>query len=120
MFEILPALLGNLTNTPVTRPYPRDGRPPFPSARGRIESVIENCIFCGICQKRCPADCIVVNKAEKTWSVDPYQCIICGVCVEVCPTDAIAMRLEYRKPRTERAPLNHHQEKEPGEQRVEG
>jgi NADH-quinone oxidoreductase subunit I len=117
MFEMLGNLLRNFSAGPVTRAYPSEHRPPFPSARGRIESVIENCIFCGACQRRCPADCIVVNRAEKTWNLDPYRCIICGVCVEVCPTDAIAMRTEYRKPRYERAPLTHHQvEKANGKQ----
>jgi NADH-quinone oxidoreductase subunit I len=115
-------LCDNLLRGPATRRYPKEVRPPFPSARGRIESAVENCIFCGICQKRCPADCIVVDKAEKTWSVDPYQCIICGVCVEVCPAKpkAIVMHTEFRKPRYERAPLTHHQEPAPGEDQVEG
>lgn len=112
MFEMLKNLVDNLTGGPATRRYPATVRPPFPSARGRVESVIENCIFCKICQKRCPADCITVNKDEQTWSLDPYQCIVCGLCVEVCPTKpkAIIMHTEYRKPRTERTPLTHHQE----------
>ncbi len=113
MFDMLRTLVTNLLHGPATRRYPAQARPPFPSARGRVESVIENCIFCGLCQKRCPADCIVVNRAERTWSLDPYQCIICGVCVEVCPTRAIAMHTEYRKPRYERTPLTHRQKPKP-------
>ncbi|MDI6871759.1 MAG: 4Fe-4S dicluster domain-containing protein [Bacillota bacterium] len=120
VFEMLRVLSANLGRGPATRRYPAEKRAIFPSSRGRIESVIENCIFCGVCQKRCPADCIVVNKAERTWNLDPYQCIVCGVCVEVCPTKAIAMRTEYRKPRSERTPLTHHQEPGPREGRVEG
>ncbi|MGE5552896.1 MAG: 4Fe-4S dicluster domain-containing protein [Betaproteobacteria bacterium] len=117
---MLRVLLQNLLRGPATRPYPAEERKMFPSSRGRVESVIENCIFCGLCQKRCPADCLVVNKREKTWSIDPYQCIVCGVCVEVCPTKAIAMRTEFRKPRYERAPLTHHQEPGHNEGPVEG
>ena len=120
MFEMFPALLHNLVRGPATRRHPYVKEPPFPSARGRVESLIENCIFCGACQKRCPADCLIVNRAQKTWSIDPYQCIVCGVCVEVCPTKAIAMRTDYRRPRYERAPLTHRQEPRPGQDDVQG
>jgi formate hydrogenlyase subunit 6/NADH:ubiquinone oxidoreductase subunit I len=119
LFDFFGTLLRNLACGPATRRYPAEERRMFPSARGRVESIIENCIFCGICQKRCPADCLVVDKAEKTWSLDPYQCIVCGVCVEVCPTKAIAMRTGFRKPRRERTPLTHHQGGA-GEDRVKG
>lgn len=120
MFEMLRALLRNLGTGPATRRYPAVAREMYPSSRGRVESVIENCIFCGVCQRRCPADCIVVDRQEKTWNLDPYQCIVCGVCVEVCPTKAIAMRPEFRKPRSERVPLTHRQAREAGGQPAEG
>lgn len=110
MFEMLRTVVQNLFSRPATRLYPKEQREPFPSARGHIESVIENCIFCGLCQKRCPADCIVVDRAGKDWNLDPYRCIICGVCVEVCPTKAIVMSTYFREPARMREPLTYHQE----------
>ncbi|MBO8126870.1 MAG: 4Fe-4S dicluster domain-containing protein [Firmicutes bacterium] len=110
MFEMLNTILKNLFSGPVTRPYPAQRREPFASTRGQIKSVIENCIFCMRCQAACPANCIVVDRKEQTWSVDPYRCIVCGMCVEVCPTEAIIMNRHYRDPVKHREPIVKHQE----------
>ncbi len=110
MFEMLATVLQNLFSTPATRKYPTERRDSLPTFRGRIESVIERCIFCLKCQVSCPANCLVVNRKEQTWSVDQYRCIVCGVCVEVCPTEAIVMSRHYHGPARHRQPIVTHQE----------
>ncbi len=110
MLEMLGTVLRNLLSPPATRLYPEQRREPLASTRGQIESVIENCIFCGHCQRVCPANCIEVIRTEKTWSLDPYRCIVCGRCVEVCPTEAIVMNRHFRGPVRQRVPLTAQQD----------
>ncbi len=83
-------VLKNLVSKPATRMYPVDKREPFKDSRGHIEGCdIDMCIFCGMCQRKCPSDAIVVNKAEKSWEIDQFKCVICNACVEVCPKKCI-------------------------------
>ena len=96
MFDMIGNILKNLTSKPATRKYPFEKREPFKGSRGMVSGIgIEDCIFCGICSKKCPSDAIVVNKTEKSWEIDPFKCIICGVCSEVCPKKCIFMSEEY-------------------------
>lgn len=96
MFDMIGNVLKNLTSKPATRKYPFEKREPFKTTRGMVSGVgIEDCIFCGICSKKCPSDAIVVNKGEKSWEIDPFKCVICGVCSEVCPKKCIFMSEEY-------------------------
>jgi ech hydrogenase subunit F len=64
---------------------------PYENVRGNLDIKIEECIMCGMCEKKCPSQCITVNKEAKTWEVDPYACVYCGICVESCPTDCLFM-----------------------------
>ncbi|MCR4436724.1 MAG: 4Fe-4S dicluster domain-containing protein [Clostridiales bacterium] len=97
MLDMLGNIFKNLGSKPATRMYPFEKRTPYKNARGRVEGVaIENCIFCGICAKRCPSDAITVKKEEKSWELDPFKCIICGVCAESCPKKCISMGEEHR------------------------
>ncbi len=92
MFDMLSTIFKNLGSKPATRAYPFEKREPFKDARGQISGIdIDACIFCGICNRKCPADAIVVNKAEKSWEIDQYRCIICGACTEACPKKCIIM-----------------------------
>lgn len=98
MFDMLGNILRNVVSKPATRIYPLNKRKPFPKARGKVSINIENCIFCGICGRKCPSEAISINKAEKSWEVDPFKCIICGLCEEVCPKKCIYMEGEYKTP----------------------
>lgn len=90
MFDMVGNVFKNLFSKPATRLYPFDKREPFKDARGHISGIeIEKCIFCGICQRKCPSDAIVVNKAEKSWEINQFKCVICGACTEVCPKKCI-------------------------------
>ncbi|HYH01530.1 MAG TPA: 4Fe-4S binding protein [Bacillota bacterium] len=92
MFDMVGNIFKNLGNKPATRKYPFEKRTAFACSRGRVQGVdIDVCIFCGICARKCPADAIVVDRANKSWELDPFKCVICGACAEVCPKKCIAM-----------------------------
>jgi ech hydrogenase subunit F len=91
----------NLFSRPATRLYPIQKRPPFPVSRGHITNNMETCIFCGICQKKCPTDAISVARKEKTWEIQRLKCIACGCCVDVCPKNSLSMNNVYSLPVTE-------------------
>jgi ferredoxin len=67
-----------------------------------FQAVIDptTCIGCGICNKRCQADAILIPPLSKKKenqnknriaAVDKKRCIGCGVCVPTCPTHAITL-----------------------------
>jgi len=71
------------------------------------------CIFCGVCAKRCPMNCIDVrrdphSKAGRRRShfagsitVDEPRCIGCGRCVESCAVNALVPTLLFEELRAE-------------------
>lgn len=86
---------GLFTKAP-TRKYPYEKREPFERTRGGIAMIdVKKCIMCGICAKKCPADAIVVDKANETWTHWPYKCIACDACVHACPKNDIASERNY-------------------------
>jgi formate hydrogenlyase subunit 6/NADH:ubiquinone oxidoreductase subunit I len=91
-------LLRNLVSRPVTRLYPAERRAPIAGTRGALENEIEKCVFCGLCQKRCPAEALAVTRKPNSWTLQPYACILCGYCVEVCPRKCLFFRAEHRAP----------------------
>ena len=98
MFNLLANIFKNLGSKPATRRYPYEIREVPAISRGHLDIDIEKCSFCGICQKRCPANAIAVTRDPKSWSVNHYACIICGYCVEACPKKCLFLRSEHFKP----------------------
>ena len=96
MFDFICPIFRNLFKKPATRLYPVTKRETFENARGHIEGINEDCVFCGICAKKCPADAITVDRASKTWKIDQFKCVICNVCVETCPKKCITMSPTHR------------------------
>ena len=90
--------LRNLVSKPATKLYPSVPANLADGTRGRIVYDMDKCIFCGLCERRCPTNAITMDKANKTQSVSRARCIACKVCVDNCPTDAIEMRREYAPP----------------------
>lgn len=88
----------NLVSKSATRPYPIQVRPGFKDARGELANKINDCTICGICAKKCPSQCITVDRKEKTWEFDPFACVYCGICSEVCPKNCIVHYAEHKKP----------------------
>ena len=50
--------------------------------------IIETCIGCTACTKRCPTNAIT-GERDQLHVIDPGLCIDCGACGVVCPPEAI-------------------------------
>ena len=95
---MLNTVLRNLTNKPATRNYPFEPSHTFPNMRGRLFIHVDKCIFCRMCQLRCPSQCIYSNPERAIWSYDPFECVNCGICMEVCPSKCLFMDNKPRIP----------------------
>ncbi|MFH0861843.1 MAG: 4Fe-4S dicluster domain-containing protein [Candidatus Altiarchaeota archaeon] len=87
-----------LFSRPSTLMYPKKPAKKKDITRGRLENDIAKCVFCGMCQRICPADAITVERPNKSWEVDRYRCVVCGACVGVCPVKSLRMDTDYTKP----------------------
>ncbi len=97
-FKIGGTVLSSAFKRPSTRLYPTVPRKWQDSTRGHVEIDPEQCILCGICAKKCPADALTVDKAARTWTIDRMSCVQCRSCVESCPKKCLAMKNEYTSP----------------------
>jgi ech hydrogenase subunit F len=94
--------LKNLGHKPATLMYPYRKRAFFERTRGHIDINIADCIYCGICQRRCPTGSIHVAKADKHWEIERMKCIKCNACVENCPKKCLVMKNDYTAPGVEK------------------
>lgn len=98
-FTMTRTVIKNLLRKPFTIKYPFGPRRPYyPNTRGSITVNIHECIFCGLCQKKCLTAAITVSKEAKQWKIDRTRCIICGSCVEGCPEKCLNMENFYTPP----------------------
>ncbi len=88
-------VLKNLVTGPVTERYPFVPKVYPQGARGSVNIDIDKCIFCGLCQRKCPTSAILVAKESKSWEIDRLRCISCNYCVEVCPKKCLALDTKY-------------------------
>lgn len=102
MANMILNVMNNLTHRPKTRLYPLEIRQLPARVRGHIEFDMEKCVFCTLCEKRCPADAIKVDRKGKTLTFEPLRCIVCEACAEGCAKDAITVLEQWRSPATER------------------
>ncbi|MCL2006637.1 MAG: NADH-quinone oxidoreductase subunit NuoF [Treponema sp.] len=63
-------------------------------ARFTIDS--GKCIGCGVCAKKCPADCIIAEDAAKfpdkkkpPYRIEQEKCLKCGECIAACKFNAV-------------------------------
>ena len=95
-------VLKSMVSKPATAMYPVVKNEFYPNTRGRIElTSTEDCIYCGICSKRCPTDAIVVVKEERKWEIDRTRCIVCNFCVQLCPKKCLSAERQYTSPMTD-------------------
>lgn len=96
MANMIGNVFKNLISPPATRLYPVKPREPYERTRGRIYFNPENCVYCGLCQRKCPADAITVDRKNTTWQLNAFRCIVCGECVNGCPKKCITMNNQRR------------------------
>ncbi|MEG2016288.1 MAG: 4Fe-4S binding protein [Oscillospiraceae bacterium] len=88
---------------PATKMYPFVV-PEYPKAtRGSIDIDIDNCIFCGLCSRKCPSGAIVVNRSEKVWEIDRFGCVVCSYCVDCCPKKCLSVNNQYTEPSSKKS-----------------
>jgi len=95
-------LFKSILHGPYTELYPIKKKENFELTRGKIEITISDCIFCGLCERRCPTGAIKVEKAKSSWSIERLQCIQCNYCNEVCPKKCLRMDNQYTVPSFEK------------------
>ena len=88
----------NFIKGSATRAYPIEIRPGFENARGELANDMEDCTLCGICAKKCPSQCIRVDRKQSQWELDPYACVFCGICAESCPKSCLVHDSAHKKP----------------------
>ncbi len=95
---IAQTIMRSLVGKPSTLMYPQRKRMYPPATRGQVQNDIVRCIFCGMCQRNCPTDAIVVTKESRAWQIDSLRCCYCRRCVEVCPVKCLIMHNTYFPP----------------------
>jgi ech hydrogenase subunit F len=97
------AALKNLFSKPACLMYPLQSRKTVVGSRGKLEINIAKCIYCGLCQRKCPAQAIEVVRIPKakpgepeatgksSWTLNRLRCVSCNACVEVCPTKCLKL-----------------------------
>jgi len=97
-------IMKSLFGKPATAMYPIIKNEFYPNTRGSLEMAnINDCTFCGICGKRCPAGAIAVSRPDKKWEVDRTRCIVCNFCVQLCPKNCLALQRQYTTPMTDKS-----------------
>ena len=99
-FRISKYILKRLFKKPATLMYPVVPREFQERTRGQVAIDVDTCIACGICDKKCPANAIKVDRKTRTWTIERMQCIQCAHCVMVCPKQCLSMDGQYTTPDT--------------------
>ena len=95
VFKLGNMTFGSLFKKPETVKYPVERKPQPEGLKGHIAIDVDACILCGMCDRSCSTDCITVDKAARTWTIDRYQCVQCGYCITVCPKKCLSMEPNY-------------------------
>lgn len=99
-FRISKYILKRLFKKPATLMYPVVPREWQERTRGQVGIDVDSCIACGICDKKCPANAITVDRKTRTWTIQRMQCIQCGHCALVCPKKCLTIENQYTTPDT--------------------
>jgi formate hydrogenlyase subunit 6/NADH:ubiquinone oxidoreductase subunit I len=103
LFAMARSAIQNLFSKPATERYPFVKKEYMVGSRGRVAIEIQACIFCGLCQRKCPTSAIIVSKESKTWEIERLRCITCNACVEVCPKKCLKMENLYSPAQVKRS-----------------
>jgi ech hydrogenase subunit F len=97
-FEMSKLALKWAFKKPVTTRYPFEPRLAIAGSRGRLVFTKDNCVYCAVCAKKCPTGALVINRAQKKWTIDRLMCISCGYCVELCPKKSLVLTTDHGVP----------------------
>lgn len=100
--------LKNLFSKPATKKYPVEQRTYTERTRGSIVNDIDQCIYCGSCQRKCPSGAIAVDRAARTWTIDRMGCVMCENCVNNCPKNCLHTDNQYSSPSSEKTIVTLH------------
>lgn len=103
MLPMLKTVITSVFKKSSTVLYPLEKKEQPAGMRGHVVNHIDECIYCGICQKKCPTGAIDVKRAELMWSIAFFDCVQCGHCVRVCPKKCLEMRPEKPEAFTKKA-----------------
>lgn len=101
-FEMTKTALRTVLHRPATILYPVEAAKKTLLTRGHVTLDPAKCISCGTCQRKCPAQAILLKKEEKTWQIDRLRCIVCNSCVDTCPVKCLFMETQYTAPVVQR------------------
>ena len=106
VFKLAGMTVKSLFSKAPPRKSPYEKREPFERTRaGVMLDDPKGCIHCSICEKKCPALAIKVNKAAETWTYEPYKCVACQACVAACPKKVLVTVREYPPVTTKPQPV---------------
>jgi len=91
LFSIGNMILKSVFRKPVTTLFPAHPMKTSNLVRGQVAIDINACIFCGMCQRKCPTNAILVERDKKGWAIERSKCVLCTNCVEVCPKKCLDM-----------------------------
>ena len=60
-----------------------------PPQKKKFPQASSDCVYCGLCAKKCPREAITVERSQKLWKLDQNLCVSCGLCVKNCPKKCI-------------------------------
>ncbi len=98
VFSMTKIVMKAMVRPPVTHRYPFEPRVHVPLTRGELAIEIEKCIFCMLCEKKCPTGALKVDRPGKVWTIDRLACITCNYCVEACPKKCLALTTNHATP----------------------
>lgn len=98
ILSIARTVMSSLFKKPATTKFPFQPIIYHEGVRGHIENEIDKCVFCGVCQKKCPTDAITVKRAEGYWSLERRNCITCNSCTDACPKKCLIMQSAPMEP----------------------
>jgi ech hydrogenase subunit F len=97
-FEMSSLALKWVFAKPATSRYPFEPRRALPGSRGTLVFSKDTCVYCTVCAKKCPTGALVVNRAQKKWTIDRLLCITCGYCIEACPKKSLSLSTPHATP----------------------
>ncbi|MDR2457682.1 MAG: 4Fe-4S binding protein [Clostridiales Family XIII bacterium] len=65
-------------------------KPANEERKAKIPKVSDTCIYCSLCEKKCPSEAISVDRNDRKWSISAEKCTSCGICIDICPKDSLS------------------------------